>query len=50
MAIEVKSGRRKAGHGLSVFANLYTPKRILTVGSGGISVEEFLQTDVDNLL
>ena len=49
VAIEVKSGRRKAGHGLSVFANRYKPKRSLTVGTGGIPVEEFLLTDIDKI-
>jgi uncharacterized protein len=43
VAIEVKTGRRKdALPGLAAFAETFAPKRTLVVGTGGISVEEFL--------
>lgn len=45
VAIEVKSGRRRAGvSGLASLAGQRTLARKLLVGSGGIPIEEFLQT------
>lgn len=49
IAIEVKSGRRTTNAGLPLFSKLFNPHRAFAVGSGGISVEEFLSLDL-NLL
>ncbi len=49
VAIEVKSGRRTTNAGLSKFAQQYKPHRSIVVGSGGLSIEEFLTMDL-NLL
>ena len=43
VAIEVKSGRDKgAPRGLAAFADTFRPLRTLTVGAGGVALEEFL--------
>ena len=49
VALEVKTGRRTTNTGLKVFGDSYHPYRSLVVGSGGISVEEFLTMDLDGL-
>lgn len=49
-AIEVKSGRRSMNMGLPDFAKKFSPKRSLIVGSGGISIEDFLQADIETIL
>lgn len=49
VALEVKTGRRTTNTGLKVFGDSYHPYRALVVGSGGISVEEFLTMDLDGL-
>lgn len=49
IAIEVKSGRRTVNVGLPKFKTLYNPYHAITVGSGGLSFEEFLSMDL-NLL
>lgn len=49
IAIEVKSGRRTVNAGLPKFKTLYNPYHAITVGSGGLSFEEFLSMDL-NLL
>lgn len=49
IAIEVKSGRRTYNTGLSKFKSLFNPYRLVVVGSGGLSFEEFLSMDL-NLL
>jgi predicted AAA+ superfamily ATPase len=44
VAIEVKSGlRREVLPGITAFTRAFRPKRSLLVGSGGVSLEEFLQ-------
>lgn len=50
IAIEVKSGRRGAGEGLSAFCEKFHPKHAFVVGADGIPVEEFLTWDIGNLL
>ena len=50
IAIEVKSGRRTTNTGLSVFREKFHPLNSFVVGSGGISVKDFLSSDLDNLL
>ena len=45
-AIEVKSGRRTMNSGLPVFVEKFHPKKSFVVGSGGISLEDFLSADI----
>ena len=49
IAIEVKSGRRTMNKGIHVFSEKFKPYLSLIVGSGGLSIEEFLTIDL-NLL
>lgn len=49
VAIEVKSGRRTTNTGIVKFAERYNPHRTIVVGSGGLSVEEFLNLDLTML-
>jgi len=49
VAIEVKSGRtRDALPGLGAFVDAFKPKRTLLVGSGGITLEEFLTKPIEH--
>ena len=49
LAIEVKSGRPRGRRGgLHAFANRFHPDRVLVVGSGGISLEDFLLRPVSD--
>lgn len=50
IAIEVKSGRRTANNGLSLFRQQFHPTSAFVVGSGGIAVEDFLRADITTLL
>lgn len=49
VALEVKSGRRTTNAGLPKFTASFHPHRALVIGSGGLSVEEFLSLDLDAL-
>lgn len=49
-AIEVKSGRRGMNSGLSAFENAYHPIKSFVVGTGGVSLEDFLMGDIETLL
>ena len=49
-AIEVKSGRRGMNAGLPAFVEAFHPKRSFIVGTGGVSLEDFLKCDVEQLL
>lgn len=50
-AIEVKSGRiRNIVPGISAFSKAFNPTRVLLIGSGGISVSEFLSKPVEHWL
>lgn len=49
-AIEVKCGRRGMNSGLPAFASAFHPKRSLVVGTGGVSLEIFLGSDLRKLL
>jgi len=49
-AIEVKSGRRGMNAGLPAFVEAFHPKRSFVVGSGGVSVEDFLGCEVEMIL
>ena len=49
VAIEVKSGRRKINKGLPLFRERYHPYRAFVVGAEGVSVEDFLNLDLNAL-
>ncbi len=49
-AVEVKSGRRGMNSGLPTFVEAFHPKRAFTVGTGGVSLEDFLSCDIESLL
>ena len=49
IAIEVKSGRRWENKGMTVFSEKFHPVRILLVGTGGISIEDFLRLNPASL-
>lgn len=49
IAIEIKSGKRSNNAGLFIFRDLYQPKSAFTVGTGGISLEDFLSSDPNKL-
>ena len=49
-AIEVKSGRRGMNSGLPAFEKAFHPKRAFVVGTGGVSLEEFLSCHIETLL
>ncbi len=49
-AIEVKSGRRGMNSGLPAFEEAFHPKRSIVVGTGGVSLEDFLSCDIEMLL
>ena len=50
IAIEVKSGRRGMNAGLPDFVEAFKPKRSFVVGTGGISLEDFLGCEIETLL
>ena len=50
IAIEVKSGRRGMNSGLPVFVEAFHPRKSFVVGSGGVSLEDFLSCDIEALL
>ena len=50
LAIEVKSGRRGMNSGLPRFGERYRPFNSIVVGTDGISIEEFLKSDIMRLL
>lgn len=45
VALEVKSGSDASNFGMELFSKKFNPKAIYTVGTDGISFEEFLKTD-----
>lgn len=49
VAIEVKSGKRTTNNGITIFSNKFHPRHSFIVGNGGISVEDFLTLDLENL-
>lgn len=42
IGFEVKSDKDNTNKGMSIFAGIFRPKRMFTVGTDGIPVEEFL--------
>ena len=49
-AIEVKSGRRGMNAGLPDFVEAFKPKRSFVVGTGGVSLEDFLGCEIETML
>ncbi len=49
IAIEVKSGHRTMNAGLPAFQKMFNPQLAFVVGSGGVSIEDFLQADLAKL-
>lgn len=49
-AIEVKSGRRVMNSGLPAFVEAFAPKRSFVVGTGGVSLEDFLSSEVEEIV
>ena len=49
-AIEVKSGRRGMNSGLPAFVEAFSPKRSFVVGTGGVSLEDFLSSELEEIL
>ena len=49
-AIEVKSDRRGMNSRLPAFAKTFHPHRSFVVGTGGVSIEDFLSSDLEALL
>lgn len=49
-AIEVKSGRRGMNSGLPAFVEAFHPKRSFIVGTGGVSLEDFLSCEMEAII
>ena len=49
-AIEVKSGRRGMNSGLPEFVEAFAPKRSFVVGTGGVSLEDFLSCAIEEII
>lgn len=49
VAIEVKTGRRAMNNGLPLFTEAFHPHRAFVVGTGGVSLEDFLTMDLNIL-
>jgi hypothetical protein len=49
-AIEVKSGRRVMNSGLPAFVEAFSPNRSFVVGTGGVSLEDFLNSEVEEIV
>ena len=49
-AIEVKSGRRSMNAGLPTFVEAFRPKKSFIVGTGGVSLEDFLACEVETII
>ena len=50
VAFEVKSGRRKMNSGMKEFTKAFHPTHAYIIGTGGVSFEDFLKTDVERWL
>ena len=46
----MKSGRRGMNSGLPAFVEAFRPKRSFVVGTGGVSLEDFLNSDIETLV
>jgi len=49
IAIEVKSGIKSQNRGLVKFHKYFSPSKVLFVGTGGMSIEDFLTINPDQL-
>ncbi|MCD8386830.1 MAG: DUF4143 domain-containing protein [Bacteroidales bacterium] len=49
VAIKVKSGRRGMNSGLPEFKKRYSPRQSFVVGTGGLSLEDFFATKINDL-
>lgn len=49
IGLEVKSGMRAENAGMSVFAERFSPKKVMLVGTGGIPYDEFLKINPKEL-
>lgn len=49
-AIEVKSGRRGMNSGLPAFVEAFHPKQSFVVGTGGVSLEDFLSCKIEAII
>lgn len=50
IALEVKSGRRSSNTGMAEFAKAFNPVHSYIIGTGGISLDDFLSCNVTDLL
>lgn len=50
VAIEVKSGKDSTNDGMGVFDSKFHPKALYTIGTDGLSIEEFLKMNPTDLL
>ena len=50
IAFEVKSGRRASNKGLSTFSEQFHPAHTYAIGTGGLSLTEFLSLDMEDLI
>ena len=50
VAIEVKSGKRTYNQGMELFASRFNPTALYTIGTGGISLEQFFSMRPEELL
>ena len=50
IAFEVKSGRRASNKGLSTFSEQFHPAHTYVIGTGGLSLTEFLSLDMEDLI
>lgn len=50
IALEVKSGRRWSNTGMAEFAKAFNPVHSYIIGTGGISLEDFLSCNITDLL
>lgn len=50
VALEVKSGRRSTNVGMTEFAKAFHPIHSYIIGTGGISLEDFLSCNVNDIL
>lgn len=48
--VEVKGSSRGMNSGLSAFVEAFHPKRTFVVGTGGVSLEDFLRCNLDEFL
>ena len=50
LLLYLKSGRRGMNSGLPAFVKAFHPQQSFVVGTGGVSLEDFLGSDVEKIL